>query len=122
MFLAEVDFLKMFAPGEIPEMQAAAVFAAEQDVRHKPVLESIGRAPFAGDHRVETEMPPRVVAELLRAAIDLPASERFEALVIQHEDAARRLAVLVAERGHVNPAGTAMHGVRPRVACLLCKL
>src|SRR5262249_27565516 len=86
------------------------------------VLEGVGRAPFAGDHRVVAEMPPSIVAELLRPAVDLPASERLETLVIQHEDAARRLAVLGAERGHVDTARAAMHGMRPRVAGLFRKL
>jgi hypothetical protein len=39
--------------------------------------------------------------------------------VIDDEDAARRLAVLVAERSHVDAARTAMHGVRPCVAGFL---
>ena len=96
-----------------------AVFAAEQDLRNEPVLERVGRAPFAGDHGVVAEMPPGVVGELLRPAIDLPAAERLEALVIHHEHAARRLAVLVAERRDVDAARPAMDGVRAGVAGLL---
>src|SRR4029077_1630149 len=111
--------LQVLALGEIPEMQAPAIFAAEQDLRHQSIFEGVRRAPFAGDHRVEAEMPPHVVAELLRAAIDFPAAERLESLVIHDEDAARRLALLVTERGHVDASRTAMHGVRPRVTGLL---
>src|SRR5207248_2370138 len=33
----EVDLLEVLASGEIPEMQAPAVFAAEQDFRHEAV-------------------------------------------------------------------------------------
>jgi hypothetical protein len=52
---------------------------------------------------------PCVVAKLLRAAIDFPAAERFECLVIHDKDAARRFAVLVAERSHIDAARAAMH-------------
>ncbi len=119
VLLAEVDLLQVLALGEIPEVQPAAVLAAEQHFRHEPVLERVGRAPFAGHHGVVAEMPPDVIGELLRPAIDLPAAERLEALVIHHEDAARRLAVRVAERRDVDAARPAMDGVRARVAGLL---
>src|SRR5690242_12474695 len=97
-------------------MQAAAVFAAEQDLRHQSIFERVGRTPLAGYHGVEAEMPPSVVAKLLRPTIDFPAPERLEALVVHDEHATRRLAVLVAERRHIDAAGPAMHGVRPGVA------
>ena len=116
---AEVDLLQVLAFGEVPEVQLAAVLAAEQHLGHEPVLERVGRAPFAGHHGVVAEVPPGVVAELLRAAIDLPAAERLEALVVHHEDAARRLAVLVAQRRDIDAAGPAVHGVRARVAGLV---
>src|SRR6059058_1503224 len=46
------------------------------------VLKRIWRAPLAGDHCVVAEMPPYIVTELLRPAIDLPAAERLETLLI----------------------------------------
>src|SRR5262249_27278944 len=114
-----VDLLQMLALGEIPEMQPTAISAPEQNLRHQPILEGVRCAPFAGDHGVEAEVPPGVVAELLRPAVYLPASERFEGLVIHHEDTARGLAVFVTERGDVDAAGSAMHRMRPCVAGLL---
>ena len=93
-----------------------AVFAAQQHLRHEAVLDHVGRAPFAGDHGVVAEVPPEVVGELLRPTVDLPAAEHVEALVIDQENAARRLALGVAERLDIDPLGTAMHGVRPAVA------
>ena len=39
--------------------------------------------------------------------------------MIDHEDAARRLAVLIAERSYIDAARTAMYGVGPRVAGFL---
>jgi hypothetical protein len=118
VLLAEVDLLNMLAFGEIPEVQATAIFAAEQNLGHQPVLERVRRAPLTGHHGIEAEMPPGIVAELLRPTIDLPASERLEAFLVHHEDAAGRLAILVAERGDVDAAGSAMDGVRSRVAGL----
>src|SRR5262249_32820080 len=111
--------LHVLAFVEIPEMQAAAVLAAEQHLRDQPVLERVGRAPLAGDHGVMAEMPPRIIGELLRSAIDFPAAEWLARLVIPDEDAARRLAVLGGERSNIDAAGTAMDGVRSRVAGLL---
>src|SRR6516225_11074293 len=108
----------MLALGEIPEMQAPAVFAAKQNFRHQSIFKCIGRAPLASDHGIEAEMPPCVVTKLLRAAIDFPAAERLEGLVIHNKDTAGRLAVLVAERGHIDAARAAVHGVGPRVAGL----
>src|SRR5262249_56947862 len=95
MLLAEIDFLQMFALGEIPEVQPAPVFAAEQDFGNETVLEGVGRAPLARHHGVVAEMPPAVVGELLRAALDLPAAERLERLLVHHADAPPRLAVPV---------------------------
>ena len=73
ILVAEVDGLQMLARVQIPEVQPAAVFGAEQHLGNQAVLEGIGRAPLAGHHGVVTEMPPGVIGELLRAAIHLPA-------------------------------------------------
>src|SRR5262249_60085977 len=108
----EVDRLQMPAPGEIPEVQLAPIPAAEQHLRDEAVLERVRRAPFARHHGVVAEMPPAVIGELLRPALDLPAAERLERLVIHHEDAARRLPLGVAERRDVDAARTAMGRVR----------
>src|SRR5437660_1957635 len=119
MLLAEIDLLQMLALGEIPEVQPAPVFAAEQDFGNEAVLDRVRRAPFAGHHRVVAEVPPAVIGELLRTALDFPAAERLERLVVHDENAARGLSVLVAERRDVNAAGPAMDGVGTGVAGLL---
>src|SRR5512132_859904 len=122
MFFAEVDFLQVLALGEVPEMQAPAVFAAEQNFRDETVLKRIWRAPLAGDHRVVAEMPPRIVTELLRPAIALPAAERIEALLIHDEYAAGCFAVLVSEGCDIDAPGSAMDGMRAGIAGLFGKL
>src|SRR5215831_15912235 len=122
VFFAEIDLLQVRALGEIPEMQASAVFAAEQNFRNEAVLERVGGAPFAGDHRVVAEVPPGVITELLRSAVDLPAAEGLETLVIHDEYAARRLAILVSEGRDIDAARSAVDGMRPGIAGLVRKL
>src|SRR5262249_46221281 len=122
MLFSEIDLLHVLALGEVPEMQAVAVFAAEQNFRDETVLERIGRAPFACHHGVVAEMPPTVIAELLRAALDLPSAERLEGFVVHQEDSARRLAFRISQRRDIDAAGAAMGRVRTRVAGLFCDL
>src|SRR5262249_37297146 len=112
VFFTEIDLLQVRALGEIPEMQAPAVFAPEQNFRNEAVLEGVGRAPFAGNHGVVAEVPPRVITELLRSTVDLPAAKGFETLVVHDEDAAGRLAVLVSERCDVDAPRSAVDGMR----------
>src|SRR5439155_15803488 len=112
----------VLALGEIPEMQAPAVFAAEQNLGNETVFERVGRAPLAGDHRVVAEMPPGIIAELLRSAVDLPAAERLETLLIHDEDAAGRLAIFVAQRSDIDPTRPAVDRVRAGIAGLVGKL
>ena len=97
-------------------MQLVAVFPAEQQLGHDAVLDHVRRAPLAGDQRVVAEMPPEIVGEVLRAAVDLPAAEHIEALVVEHEDAAGSVAVRRAERADIDAVRAAMHRVRTRVA------
>ena len=118
VFVAEVDGLQVLALVQVPEVQAAAVFRAEQDLGDEAVLERVGRAPFARDQRVVAEVPPRVIGEVLRPAIDLPVAAHVEGLVVHQEDAARRLAFAIAERRDVDALRAAMHRVRPRIAGL----
>ena len=79
VLVAEVDLLQVLALVQVPEMQPAAVLGAEQHLRDQPVLEGVGRAPFAGDHGVVAEMPPDIIGEVLRPAIHLPLAAHVEA-------------------------------------------
>ncbi|MCY1302808.1 hypothetical protein D9M70_524890 [compost metagenome] len=64
-------------------------------------------------------MPPEIIGELLRPTIHFPLPEHIEALMIEQEDAAGRLAVAVGERVDVNAFRPAMGGVQPRIVRLL---
>ena len=65
------------------------------------------------------EMPPCVVGEALRSAIDFPSAADIERLVVHQEHAAGRLALRVAQRGDVDTLRPAVDRVRARVAGLL---
>ena len=78
VLVAEVDLLHVLALVQVPEVQTAAVLAAEQQLGDQPVLEHVGRAPLAGHHGIVAEVPPQVVRELLRPAVHLPRPEHVE--------------------------------------------
>lgn len=113
---AEIDLLEMLPLLQVPEMQAAAILGGEQNLRHQSVLKRVGRAPFAGHHGVVAEMPPGIVGETLRPAIDFPAAEHVEGLGVHQEHAARRFAACVAERRDIDAVRPAMDGMRAAIA------
>lgn len=95
---------------------------AEQDLGDQPVLERVGRSPFAGEEGVMAEMPPRIVGEVLRPAIHFPLAAHVEGLVVHQEDAAKTLALAIAEGSDVDSLGAAVDGVGSRVAGLVRNL
>src|ERR1700722_7984779 len=103
-------------PPKIPQMQVMAVLPLHQQVEVGPVLDHVGCTPFAGDRDVVAEMPPEIVAEELRPAIDLPAAEHVEAFMVEQEDSTRSAAVGIAERTHVDGIGPAMNRVGSAIA------
>jgi hypothetical protein len=62
------------------------------------------------------EMPPGIVGELLRPAVDFPAPKHFEILVVHEEDAAGSLSLGIAHRGDVHAFRAAMHCMRTAIA------
>src|SRR5437868_2853291 len=116
MLGAEIEGLGVATLAQVPDVELVTILVAQQQLRTNPALDHIGGAPLAGDHRVVPEVPPEVVGEELVPAIDLPAAEHVEALMIEHEDAARAAAVRRPERAEVDPIRTAVAGVRPTVA------
>ena len=57
----------------------------------------------------------------LRTAVDLPPPEHLEGLAVHDEDAGRSVGAILAaaaERADIDAVGTAVNGVRPRVAGL----
>src|SRR5690606_15875746 len=116
VLVAQVDLLDVAAPAQVPEVQPVPVLAAEQQVGVDAVLDHVRGAPLGGDRDVAGEVPPEVVGQVLRAAVDLPAAQHLEGVVVQDGDAAGPAAVRAAQRGDVQPVGAAVHGVRAGVA------
>src|SRR5271155_4905572 len=61
-------------------------------------------------------MPPEIVGEILRAAVNLPFSQNLEAVRVHDEDAAGAVAGGGAESAAKNSFGAAVDGVRAGVA------
>jgi len=117
VLVAEVDLLHVPAPAQVPEVQLVAVLAAEQQLADHAVLDHRRGAPLAGHRDVLGDVPPQVVGQILRTAVDLPPAEHLERLVVQQRDTAGPLlAVRAAEAGQVDALRSTVEGVRPGVA------
>src|SRR5437588_12946474 len=97
-------------------MQLVAIAALQQDIRVDAVLDHLRVPPLAADDRVVAEMPPEIVGEVLRTAVELPFAADLEAVVVDDEDAARTVAGGGAEGADVDAVRSAMAGMRAAVA------
>src|SRR5215207_414542 len=111
MLLAQIEGLHVAPPLQVPEVEAVAVLAIEQQLGLHPGLDHARRTPLTADEGVVAEVPPEVVVQLLLAAVDLPATEHVEGVVIEHEDAARSPTVRSPERADIDAVGSAVDGV-----------
>jgi len=59
-------------------MHLVPVLAAEQKVGLDAIFNHVGGAHSAGEQSVETEVPPEVVMEKLRAALHFPLAQEIE--------------------------------------------
>jgi hypothetical protein len=116
VLVAEIERLQVAPFAQIPHVQTVAILLAEEQLRHQASFDHVRRAPFARHERVEPEVPPEIVGQLLLVTFDLPATAHVEALAVDDEDAARAAAVGIAERADVDAVGTAVDGVWTRVA------
>src|SRR5713101_6831354 len=113
---AEIDLLHMAPPAQVPYVEPMAIVTLDQALDAEPVLEHVGCAPFAGDRDVVAEVPPEIVSEELRTAVDLPLTEHVEALMVQQKDPAGTAAVGAAHCAYVDRVGAAMERMRATVA------
>ena len=116
LFGAEIELLQMTPSAQVPHVQAASVLAREQELGVDAVLHHVGCAPRARHHRVEAEVPPHVVGQFLRSAIELPATAYVKRFRIEDERAARTVSVERAKRAHVDAFRSAVHRVRRGIA------
>src|SRR5262245_46568285 len=63
-------------------MEAMAVLVPEQVFRDNSVLKLRRQRPLARHHVVARQVPPEVVVQVLRSAIDLPAPKNIKGLAI----------------------------------------
>src|SRR5437667_3095151 len=75
LFLAEIERLLMAAAPEVPNMQLVTIAAGQQNVRIHTVLHHVWSAPLARNQCVEAKVPPEIVSQCLRSAVDLPLAE-----------------------------------------------
>ena len=78
---------------QIPDVQSAAVSAGEQMVRLQAGLDLIRYAPLACDQGVMAQMPPEIIGQLLRTAVDFPTPQDVELIMVQQKDPARASAI-----------------------------
>src|ERR1017187_6846946 len=97
---------------QIPDVQLGAGSHHSTEFPDSLPSHHVGRSPFAGDDGVESQVPPEVVGQFLRATIQLLFSEDIEALVIHHDNSAWTATVGSAQRADKDPVGTAMNRVR----------
>ena len=116
VFGAQVDFLDVTTAAQVPEVDFVAVVVVHDMFQDRAVLEHIGGAPFAGHDHVQTDVPPEVVGEQLGAAVELPAAQRFESVVVDAQYAAGRSAIGRPNAVQVDGVGAAMHGMKAAVA------
>ena len=94
--VTEQERLHVPPRAQIPEVKPPAVLLRHEQLRLHAMLDLRRCPPFARDHRVPTKVPPEVVRQLLRSALDLPGAKRLEGVVVEHEDspgARRRVAM-----------------------------
>src|SRR5262245_51672738 len=105
----------MSSPAQIPDMHLMSIFAAKEQVWLNSVFNHVRSAPLAADQCVKPQVPPKIVMQELRAAVDFPLTENFKRLAIEHEDPTGALAVGISERANVN-------GFRPAVNCMRARI
>src|SRR5947209_17051917 len=101
---------------QIPDVHRVAIPAVQQNLRMQAGFHHVEPSPFAADDRVESQVPPEIVCELLRSSVQLPLSEDLEALVIHYENSAGAVAVRSSQRADQDAIGAAMNGVRRSVS------
>src|SRR6516162_3753408 len=118
---AEIDGLHVTALPQVPEVEPMTIFVRQKIFGNDPVLELWRQSPFARHHVIARQVPPEIIVELLRAAIDLPTPEHLECLAVHDENAGRALRAVLsstAQGAHVNALRAAMDRMRSRVTGL----
>ena len=100
---------------QIPDMHLMSLLAAQEKVGLEPAFNHVGRAPFAGQQRVESQMPPKIIMQELRAPIYFPLAQDLERFAIQHENTPRAVAIGCSKRANVYAFRSTVDRVRTRI-------
>src|SRR5205809_8082187 len=115
LLFAQIVRLKMASSAQVPNVHLMAVFAAEKQLRLQSTFDHVRRAPLAAQQGVETQMPPEIVMKKLRSTVHFPLAQNVERFAIEHENAARAVAIGCAERADVNAFWTTVNRMRTRI-------
>src|SRR6516225_7363581 len=112
----------MTALVQVPDMNLVAVLASQQQLRVDAVFYHVRRAPFGGNHRVMSQVPPEVVCQLLWATILFPGTLQLKRVRVHQENATGAVSASRSECAPVNAVRSTMKRVGRRVASLLYEL
>src|SRR5580704_18346705 len=97
---------------QVPHVQFVTVAAFQQNLRVHSLLHHAGSSPFAGDQGVESQMPPEVIGQELRTAIQLPFPKDIKAIVTYHENSAGTSAISGSQCAGKDSVRTAVDSMR----------
>src|ERR1700751_5352998 len=97
-------------------MKRMSILAGHQQVRLYSMLDHIRRTPLTGHRDVVAKMPPEVIGQVLRAALDFPSSQHLETLMIKQKQAAWAFTLRRTQGADVNGIRAAMKRMRPAIA------
>src|SRR5215510_12907493 len=92
------------------------VFATEKEVWHQTVFNHVWCAPLAGDHRVVSKVPPKVVGEILWPTFHFPLTQHIESEMVKKENSTWTFAFRISQTTHIDSFRPAMNCVKPRIA------
>src|SRR5690349_20260259 len=101
---------------QVPDMNLVPVLAGQQQLRVNALFHHVGRAPFGGNHRVVSQMPPEVVRQLLGAAILLPLALQLERVRVHQENATGAVSASRSKRTSIDAVWSAMNRMGRGVA------
>src|SRR5215471_6527733 len=111
LLVTKVERLKMSTSSQVPDMDLMTVFIAEEQIWLHSVFDHVRRAPFAGEQRVESQVPPKIVMQKLRTAVHLPLAQDLKRFAVEHKNATRAVAIGRTERAHVNAFRSTVNGM-----------
>src|SRR5258705_5557430 len=105
----------MFPAAQIPEVKMSTVLAIKKELWHQPVFDHVRCAPLAGNHRIVSEVPPKIVSQKLWSTINFPLTQHLERIMIQKKHATRSFAFGISQTANIDSFRTTMNRVQPGI-------